>query len=156
MVPWSILWVRRALGGLAGVGDVSLADLHRALLEEGTKAGLFVWLERKDNKPPLYAVSASAARLYEDGYLLVCSQSGHPLFRPPSEASVWDNDPSLTRSTPYGRYGVAKLSERQHYYRARYRKGALRRVFAQEHTGLLTTEEREDLERRFNSGATHG
>ena len=63
-----------------------------------------------------------------------------------------DNAPSLTRSTPYGRYGVAKLSERQHYYRARYRKGALRRVFAQEHTGLLTTEEREDLERRFNSG----
>ncbi len=155
--PWPVLWARRALGGqmrLAGVRDVSIADLHRALLDEGTGCGLLVRLERKDNKPPLYAVSTSAARLFEDGYLLICSKSGHPLFRPPAEAAVWDDAPSLTRSTPHGRYGLAKLSERQHYYRARYRKGALRRVFAEEHTGLLTTEEREDLERRFNGG-TH-
>jgi DEAD/DEAH box helicase domain-containing protein len=48
-VPWSILWVRRALGGthLADVSDVSLADLHRALLEERTGAGLFIRVRRR-------------------------------------------------------------------------------------------------------------
>ena len=155
-MPWPTLWARRALGGLtqlAGVSDIAIADLHRFLLREGTEAGLFVRLDRKDGKAPLFAIADSAARLYEDGYRLVCDRSGHSLFRPPGEAAAWEGGPSLIRSTPHGRYRLATLSERQGYYRARYRKGALRRVFAQEHTGLLTTQEREDLERRFNSAA---
>ena len=154
--PWSIVWARRALGGrtrLAGASEVAIADLYRVLLRVGTDTGLFQCLERKD-KSPLYAINSAAARLFEEGYLLICSDSRHTVFRPPSEAMVWENAPSLVRSTPRGRYGLAKPSERRNYYRARYRKGALRRVFAREHTGLLTTREREDLERRFN-GAVH-
>ncbi|MDR6775336.1 DEAD/DEAH box helicase [Azospirillum sp. BE72] len=154
--PWPTLWARRALGGmarLAGVGETALADLHRVLLDEGVKAGLFVRLDRGEGKGPLYAIAASAARLFEDGYFLRCDGSGHALFRPAGEAAAWEGAPSLVRSTPHGRYRLAPLSERQNYYRARYRKGALRRVFAQEHTGLLTTSEREDLERRFNAAA---
>ncbi|WP_051340453.1 DEAD/DEAH box helicase [Azospirillum halopraeferens] len=154
--PWPTLWARRALGGmtrLAGVSETAIADLHRVLLDEGVTAGLFARLDRADGKGPLYAIAASAARLFEDGYLLRCDGSGHALFRPAGEAAVWEGAPSLVRSTPHGRYRLAPLSERQNYYRARYRKGALRRVFAQEHTGLLTTSEREDLERRFNAAA---
>lgn len=155
--PWPTVWARRALGGvtkLAGVSETAIADLHRVLLEEGVTAGLFLRLDRAEGKGPLYAIAASAARLYEDGYFMRCDQSGHGLFRPEGEAAVWAGAPSQVRSTPHGRYRLVQRSERQNYYRARYRKGALRRVFAQEHTGLLTTSEREDLERRFNA-ATH-
>ena len=154
VTPWTVEWARRALGGitrLGGVGEVAIADLHDALLEEGIAAGLFEQLDRKDGKRPLYAIAAAAARLYGDGYALVCDQSGHPVFRPAGEAMAWEGAPSLVASTPRGRYVLQRTpSDRQKYYRARYRKGALRRVFAREHTGLLTTEEREELERRFN------
>jgi DEAD/DEAH box helicase domain-containing protein len=48
-----------------------------------------------------------------------------------------------------GRYHIDSFSKRQRYYQDRYKKGALRRVVASEHTGLLATREREDLERNF-------
>jgi DEAD/DEAH box helicase domain-containing protein len=38
-------------------------------------------------------------------------------------------------------YHREEFTKRQIYYQNRYRKGALRRVVANEHTGLLATEE---------------
>ncbi|MFQ3451770.1 DEAD/DEAH box helicase [Bradyrhizobium sp. UFLA01-814] len=153
--PWNIVWARRALGRgrlrLHGVSDAAIADLTRAFLNEGVAAGLLELLHREGDRE-YFAISPNAAWLQADGRPLVCDHSGHFMLRPPREAEIWMGASSLVYGSPRGRYGDAPFTDRQIYYRQRYRKGALRRVFAQEHTGLLTTEEREDLERRFNGG----
>ena len=71
------------------------------------------------------------------------------LVRPTSEARIWDGAPTLAYNTPDGFYQRQPFGKRADYYQRRYRRGALRRVYASEHTGLLTNEERENLEHRF-------
>ena len=148
--PWQLVWANRILG-VPAVDDNSLLDLIRALLEEGAQAGVFRCLHI-DGTKYWYALDASMARLFPKGEKLACKASGHVLFRPGMEAIRWQGAPSLSYRDRLGRYQLSPLNDRENYYCERYRKGALRRVFAHEHTGLLTTEERETLELSFNVG----
>lgn len=150
MVPWQIIWARRVLGASA-VDDSTLIDLIKTLLDVGVEAGLLLNLHT-DGSKSFYALNSAAARLYSTGKKIACTSSGTYLYRPESESCLWVDGPSLGYRDELGTYQSAPLNEREKYYRDRYRKGALRRVFAFEHTGLLTTEEREALEMSFNSG----
>ena len=89
-----------------------------------------------------------AAILYPKGVSLLCSASERLLVRPPQEA-LMGTAPSLEYAAHHGRYVRQASTRRQRYYQDRYHKGALRRVVAQEHTGLLSTDERESIEGRF-------
>ena len=146
--PWQLVWARRALRK-PNADEASLLDLIAALLMAGTEAGLFTRLHQDGNKN-YYAVSAHAAILTSDRVNLVCSESGKPIIRPAAEAEYWKGAPSWEYYSQKGRYAEAPYSPRQEYYQDRYRKGALRRVVASEHTGLLATEDRERLELEFS------
>lgn len=119
------------------------------LLIVGTDARLFRKLHQ-DGTKRFYVIAADAAVLYAERVHMACSQSDKSLVRPPDEAALWDGAPSLEYYADQGVYRRAEYSPRQRYYQDRYRKGALRRVVASEHTGLLATEEREQLEQRFS------
>ncbi|PYP82904.1 MAG: helicase [Blastocatellia bacterium AA13] len=147
--PWHVVWARRALNQPVA-DETSLLDLINALLETGTEVGLFKKLHQ-DGTKRFYAIAADAAVLTAERVHLVCSQSERSLVRPPAEAVLWNGAPSAEYYADQGRYRIEEYTSRQRYYQERYRKGALRRVFAREHTGLLATEEREQLERRFAS-----
>jgi DEAD/DEAH box helicase domain-containing protein len=148
--PWHVVWIRRVLND-APFDDNTLLDLINGLLLSGTEAGLFKCLH-KDGEKAYYALNSGAAILYPEGVKLVCNTSGHALFRPEWESKIWIDGASLEYRDDRGRYKQGVLNERERYYQDRYRKGALRRVFAHEHTGLLTTEEREALEMSFSVG----
>ncbi|WP_299018076.1 DEAD/DEAH box helicase [uncultured Photobacterium sp.] len=148
-LPWQLVWARRTLA-LPSVDDATLIDLIEVFLHCATQAGLLKCVHEDGNKA-YYAISDRAARLYPKGIKLQCPNGGHKLFRPAGETEVWLEAPSLSYRDEHGRYQVEELNDREIYYRERYRKGALRRVFAYEHTGLLTTEERENLELSFNA-----
>ncbi|MEE2732968.1 MAG: DEAD/DEAH box helicase [Pseudomonadota bacterium] len=148
--PWQIAWARRVLG-LPGVDEATLLDLLHSLMRSGVEAGLLRCVHRDGDKE-WYAISDQAALLMPRGHKFQCQQSNHVVFRPEQEATLWQGSPSLSYRAEYSTYQPAMLNDRERYYQERYRKGALRRVFAYEHTGLLTTEERENLELSFNSG----
>ncbi len=148
--PWQIVWARRVLRA-PSVDDNTLIELIGALLEAGEQAGLFNCVH-SDGQKSTYALHSQAARLYGSGKKLVCEQSGDSLFRPDFEAELWLDAPAMGYRDDYSYYSYTTLNDREVYYGSRYRKGALRRVFAFEHTGLLTTEERESLEMQFNAG----
>lgn len=148
--PWNLVWARRALP-VEGVDDNTLLELFALFLEEGESARLLVQLGGADDKQ-FYALNPRMARLYAEGTKLASSASGERLFRPAWELEHWLDSPSIGYRDHHGIYQRAGLNEREAYYQLRYRKGALRRVFAYEHTGLLTTEEREALEMEFNTG----
>jgi len=148
--PWQIVWARRILQ-LDSVDDNTIIDLISALLDASEQSGLFHCVHT-DGEKSFYALSQHAARLYGKGQKLLCSESGETIFKPESESQLWLNTDSMGYRVEHGHYQFAELNDRENYYGKRYRKGALRRVFAFEHTGLLTTEEREALEMQFNAG----
>lgn len=145
--PWHIAWTYRALGEPATV-EADILDLIQALLISGHDAGLFKKLHQ-DGSKSTYAISSDAARLHSGGVYLVCDETDRGMVRPEREAEYWKNAPSMEYYATSGRYRVQAFSARQRYYQDRYHKGALRRVVADEHTGLLATEEREAVEKRF-------
>lgn len=149
-LPWQLQWARRVLK-LPTVDDATLVDLVDAFLQAGESCGLLIKVH-EDGGQVFYAVSDTAARLCPQGRKLAAHGRGYKLYRPQWEAELWDGAPSLAYLDKIGRYEPAPLTGREEYYRDRYRKGALRRVFAHEHTGLLATTERENLEYRFNKG----
>jgi len=149
--PWHIVWARRALAK-PEADESSLLDLIHDVLRVGAEKGLFKKLHQ-DGAKEYYAIAREAAVLYCEGVHLACNASGRSLVRPPVEAAVWDGAPSIEYYADKGLYGKAGYTPRQRYYQHRYRKGALRRVVAHEHTGLLATEEREELERSFMRSA---
>jgi DEAD/DEAH box helicase domain-containing protein len=149
--PWHIVWARRALAKPAA-DEASLLDLIHALLRIGAEKGLFKKLHQ-DGAKEYYAIAPEAAILYSESVHLACSMSGRSLVRPSAEAALWNGAPSIEYYADRGRYGETVYTPRQRYYQSRYRKGALRRVVAHEHTGLLATEEREELERNFMRSA---
>ena len=146
--PWQLVWARRALKK-PNADEASLLDLIDALLMVGTEAGLFRKLHQ-DGTKRFYAIAADAAILYGERVHLMCSESEKSLVRPSAEAAFWDGGPSHEYYADRGVYKPADYTPRQQYYQQRYRKGALRRVVASEHTGLLATEERERLEWSFS------
>jgi len=145
--PWPIVWTRRILQ-MPQLEESTALDLLRLLLEVGAISGLFKKLYQEGLKV-FYAIASDAAILYPEGVSLLCSASARLLVRPPEEALLWDSAPSLEYAAHHGRYVRQASTRRQRYYQDRYRKGALRRVVAQEHTGLLSTDERESIEGRF-------
>ncbi|MDZ7697750.1 MAG: helicase-related protein [Deltaproteobacteria bacterium] len=130
--------------------ESSILDLVKVFLKCGTEAGLLVRLHQ-DGPKEYFAIDAGAATLFSNGVYLICSDSGRGIFRPEPEADLWKNAPSMEYYAGEGRYHMGSFTPRQLYYQARYRKGALRRVVAKEHTGLLKTEEREALEKDFSA-----
>jgi DEAD/DEAH box helicase domain-containing protein len=148
--PWQLVWAKRALK-TSSVDDATLLDLLALLLEEAVSNKLLLKVH-DDNGKGFYALNPRVVRLYSTGQKLQCSVSGETIFRPEWEVKHWVDKASMSYRAGYGTYQLADLCERERYYQRRYRKGALRRVFAHEHTGLLTTEERENLELQFGKG----
>ena len=144
---WQMIWARKALS-YPQVYDADLVKLLDTLLVEGTNAGLFKLVDR-DGDNRVYAVSSDVAYLTPERELLKCSETNRQIVRPPEEASLLKGYPSWEFRAKSGRYVDDTFTARQLYYQRRYRKGALRRVVASEHTGLLATDQRESLERDF-------
>jgi len=133
---WQMQWSRRILG-LPGVDDTALRDLTQSFLIAGTEAGLLRQIVDQPDKK-LYGISWAAASVVSGGEKLVCSETGHVLVRPPNEARFWESAPSLAYNAKDGVYRREGFGDREEYYQRRYRRGAIRRVCATEHTGLLT------------------
>ena len=144
---WQIRWSRRVLG-LPGSDDTALLDLTRRFLDSGVSAGLLRELKRDGTKRHI-AINSEAATLVPGGLKFVCSETGQTIVRPEDEAAMWSGAPSIIYEAAKGIYAATEFDDREHYYQDRYHKGALRRVYATEHTGLLKNTERLEVERRF-------
>ena len=146
---WPVVWSKRVLN--CPIDDTTLIDFIRQLLVCGEIAGLFK-LIHKDGNCDYLTINSKAAVIYPNGISLTCSDSKKILVRPKEEAELWNEAPSMEYHSPEGIYKKTEFTQRQLYYQSRYRKGALRRIIATEHTGLLETDEREQLETLFASG----
>lgn len=146
--PWHIRWTQRVLDNPT-IGEGEARDLLTLLYGKAEVTGLLQRLPTDGGKT-YYAINPAKASLVPNGVQLTCSETRRRMVRPAQEAELWAGAPSLEYSAQNGTYSPDDFTLRQGYYQDRYRKGALRRVVANEHTGLLTTEERENLENSFS------
>lgn len=145
--PWHIRWTYRALS--RPLTETEALDLLQLLYKAMEAVQLLQSIHIDGNKR-YYVINPTAVKLVPNGKKLVCSETGRQIIRPSQEANLWEGAPSIEYGAPTGVYRYSTFTRRQEYYQDRYRKGALRRVIASEHTGLLATKERETLERTFS------
>lgn len=144
---WYGDWAERALGVALGPSDV--ADLYAEVLAV-LVAHRIVRVEQL-GKHRVWGLVPDALRASRRHVFRLCPHCGMEL--PAVEASACDPIdqpcPRYRCEGTLGQRGPQREQRAQSYYRRFYERGTLGRVWAEEHTGLLEREVREDLEVEF-------
>lgn len=135
------IWVQRALSMSLGVQDVN--DLYRLVVQRLNDEGL---LQR-------YSKGTSNAYGLNPAVILITHQTAGVRCPTCGQAQTVNAARSLSgsigpASASYQCVGHYALDTRtaQHYYRAVYERGEVQRIFSHEHTSLLNTRVRQNVE----------
>ncbi|MFH1953313.1 MAG: DEAD/DEAH box helicase [Pseudomonadota bacterium] len=121
-------------------------DMYELILKEMVSAGVLV--ARQQRNDHIWGIRPEALHISDRVVQLRCDQCSHNASVADSEKALWEEAPCL-RFNCHGRYR-AQPSEVDYYARL-YAGGDVNRIFSEEHTGMLTRDEREDLEKRFQA-----
>ncbi|MCB1171046.1 MAG: DUF1998 domain-containing protein, partial [Leptospiraceae bacterium] len=152
-LPWIHAWTRRCLQlSTSDFGAADVTDLLELLLQQAEQCQAIVPMPRSQGHA--YSLSIAGATLKPNPDVMECSQTGRLLVRAGEEAALWKDSFSMEyRATSEARYLARPVEDpftvRQKYYRDRYRRGAPRRIVAEDHTGLLDPDRREEIEQGF-------
>jgi len=147
ITPW---WENWAFKNFFEAQDYSLIGAQAPAIYQHTFNTLVefgILGDRHTNKnAKVWGIETAAIQVDTDTKHLSCSHCHHSVVSTSSELSFWQGMSCLqSQCSGHYRETTAKLN----FYKNLYSKGNVRRIFAQEHTGLLEREVREELERRF-------
>ena len=151
---WLNLWTNKVIGIKGKAGEIAL----RHLLDEIVEVGIFV--QRNTSKGVVWGIPPYRIEFVDIALKgadtspkeLRCKLCSHRHYVEPVKIETWDGRHCLQlRCT--GRYTAASMPK-VNYYRALYRSGKIRRVVAEEHTGLLKDNQREKIETGFKDGTS--
>jgi DEAD/DEAH box helicase domain-containing protein len=147
---WYQTWLQKNLLAndvLHQSGDLS-ADVYQLVLKQLLKANVLIDLKTGTGEtvwalnPDTLLISASSVRL-------CCHHCHHSHDVAVSEVAIWSDSICLRKSC-LGHYQIAKEhTETLDFYGRLYRDGEVNRVVAAEHTGLLSRDERAEVEFSF-------
>jgi DEAD/DEAH box helicase domain-containing protein len=145
---WYFDWAQRTLSSHLGVPESN--DLYRLVLPRLVEGGLLYNDAR--NQASTYGLAQRALLVTPQTVPLHCTVCNQPQPVAVCEAAAWQGQPCLSYGCR-GHYAPAPTATalERHYYQALYNRGQVERIFAQEHTGLLTRADREALEQAFKS-----
>ena len=148
---WVTDWAIRTLG----IPKTAAAQINRTSLNLLAKETEAVNDSRVGSNH-IYSINPHSVRISDVDddrqSLLKCSTCGHRHAAPPDQIHRWEGSHCLRYRCP-GRFEAVPVTHHD-YYRDLYRQGQPRRVVTAEHTGLLSRQEREDLELSFKNGDT--
>lgn len=121
-------------------------DVYEVVLEKMVSAGVLE--ERLQGSDHIWGITPEALRISDSVVQMRCTECSHNASVASSEKVLWENAPCL-RFNCHGYY-KAQPSEVD-YYGKLYAGGDVNRIFSEEHTGMLTRDERETLEKRFQA-----
>ena len=147
---WYEDWVSRCLRDVYPLPAALASRVLRLMFPRLSKEGLL--FEKKLTKGPkkvsIWGLRPEALLIGSNCRRLKCDYCGHVHSVSTAEFEDWKGAPCIRFSCP-GTYS-RKVSSRD-YYRQLYEKGDIVRIFAEEHTGLLSREDREEIERQFKA-----
>jgi DEAD/DEAH box helicase domain-containing protein len=143
---WHRDWAARCLG--VDRKERGLRELYRRALQRLVEHGV-LQAHGATNGPRSYGLRRDALALTRNVTALGCSVCQDEEVVPTSQLAQWAGRTCLHYRC---RGQLGPLPDRQEtYYGRRYRSGTVERIFAQEHTGLLSREVRERIEDEFKS-----
>lgn len=127
----------------------SLTDrLYDFVLKVHVQRGILE--ERSLRNERIWGIRPEVIRVGHEVDQFRCNKCGHGASGALQDAGLWEGMICL-------RFGCSGKYVREDggldYYGRLYSRGDVQRIFAEEHTGLLTRESREDLEKRFKARA---
>jgi DEAD/DEAH box helicase domain-containing protein len=149
---WCMAWAERCFGPMALDIGAYLTDLYPRVLAALVRHGILG--ERMAGSDRAWGLLPEALRVTTDVAQLRCTTCRHEVSAAAGvEAAAWNGTPCMRSHCP-GHYqpAIGGGGGDQGYYLALYGSGAVRRVVAQEHTGLLERDTRERLEHDFIHG----
>lgn len=123
------------------------ADLiYREALKALVHSGIFLEMPVKGKR--VWGIQPEVMRVSSKVVQFRCERCGHNASVADMEKSDWQGAPCL-RFHCGGSY--VEEPPKVDYYNKLYAKGDVQRIFTAEHTGLLSRDKREDLEKRFKA-----
>ena len=144
-LSWHTTWLRRAFGAFDPNIPPLTVSIYRAVLEELRSRNLV--FEVDAGGAPVWGVALEALEVTTDVRQLRCDRCSLMLSVGPEAAQWMAGGPC-----PHGVCKTGTLREQppiEDYYGRLYKAGDVARIFAEEHTGLLTREVREAVEIGF-------
>jgi DEAD/DEAH box helicase domain-containing protein len=146
---WYQDWVHRHfLKYHPAAGDYSEA-FYQILLPALETAGVLKKYE-PTNGLAIWGIAPEALLISRNVSQLRCKTCSHSISVAQEELAIFDGEHCL-KGQCQGAYEI--LTEDENYYGRLYSHGDIQRIYAQEHTGLLGREEREELEAHFMAKA---
>ena len=142
---WYIDWCRKTFGIKLQIPDIN--ELYRLVITVLDEKGLLKRYSRANDHS--YGIEPRHVWITSHAVILKCDHCGNLNTVPASEKQEWLHHPCMTFRCS-GHYAV-EVSSTQHYYREVYRRGQVERIFAHEHTGLLSRSTREKVEKEFKT-----
>lgn len=141
---WYEGWADKCFAPVFPLVTELIASIYDIALKVMTEAGALKETKVKGDR--IWSIHPEMLRVSGDVLQFRCRTCGHDISAARSETDIWQNAPCL-RFQCGGAYDT--LPPKEDYYRKLYGSGDIERIFAEEHTGLLGRDEREDLEARF-------
>lgn len=145
---WYEHWAMRTLFAQHPMARNMVKPAYEVVLDTLCKTGILD--ERTPGKGRVWGLRPQALRIDLGVERLGCDRCGHGLMIQAQERDNWEDAPCMRR---YCR-GVYRPSPGQSdFYASLYSTGDVKRIFPEEHTGLLDRVEREEIERQFKEEA---
>ena len=142
---WYEDWLVRCFGSIdASVGGFA-SEIYELVVKGLCETGVFFERSAR-NGSRVWGLDAGLFETARDVQQLRCRRCSFSLSVAAEDASLFEDTP-CPRYRCEGRMQVMPLVD--DYYRRLYASGDVQRIFAEEHTGLLTRSAREDVERGF-------
>lgn len=143
---WHTAWGVRNFVDYSILIKSVMPDIYRIVLEELVKRDILEIRNEKDHS--IWGLSPSSLRVSNTVELLRCTKCGHSL-------SVAEIESDHVQGMPCMRISCGGSFQRdsfgRDYYASLYKKGNVQRIFAEEHTGLLSNEVRSTIEQQFKN-----
>jgi DEAD/DEAH box helicase domain-containing protein len=142
-------WIKNCL--LETIIEKEILDgIAKIILDELIKAEIIVTMPTPTNYK-VYALNKSKFTITTDVKMFFCRKCGTHLTAANQYADIWKHAPCI-RQNCTGKF-ISDENPPLGYYSNLYTNGDFVRTVAKEHTGLLTREDREDIEKLFKKKA---
>ncbi|MCK8601856.1 DEAD/DEAH box helicase [Desulfoferrobacter suflitae] len=145
-LTWYEAWAAKCFTPVIPLVGELIRPIYSTVLKGLVQSG--VLFEKRQEGDFVWGVLPEALRISKSVVQLKCGKCGHEHSVASDEEKYWEQA-SCLRFNCRGAY--RKGAEALDYYGKLYASGEVERIFAEEHTGLLDRDKRENLEERFKS-----
>ena len=144
---WYPVWARKCLSGARDLKGDSMARLLSTVFDAFTKYGLTEELRERS-----WALRADQVFVSLDVVPVRCRACHRMYQQHRLWANLWEGMKCLNPSCRHGTLQVLPEGQESPLLRQHLLHGSLRRVNANDHSGMLVAKRRQDIENRFKSG----